>query len=228
MDAMTIYSAIDPFLIAPYRWFASSELSFWIGTAVLAIVCLVVGELALTLVYMTNRTYYAGLNKKMVRMHNVSIQAICSKDKAIFKAANTWANEYFGKVFFSQAALFGVSIWGLPFAMGWLQTRFEGITIYSIPYFGQPLGYTFVMLTCYIALRFGLSKIRSRIPVLSWLERIRLEDAKSAGIMQSWSDIGNDAPASGGEGRPVKTLVLSATNGSTLIEDDPTLLTTVS
>lgn len=209
MDSAALFQAVDALLIYPYRLFGSAHAGLWLGTAVLSIWCIILGELALTAIYLFNRDYYTRLNQKMVRMHNISIQAILQKDKENFKAANRWANEYFGKVFFAHAALFAVSIWPLPFAMGWMQTRFEGIDIYTIPYFDLPLGYTFVMLTCYIALRFTLGKLRTRIPLLRRVEQMRIDDAATAGMPRSWADLGVEKPNVTTDENGKRTLILS-------------------
>ncbi len=192
MDLHSLYLLADAILIAPFRWFDSAHLSFWCGSIVLALWCLFWGELTLSLIYLTNRRYYAALNAKMVRMHNISIKAILSKDKTAFKAANKWANEYFGKLFFSQAAVFAVSIWPLPFAMAWLQTRFEGIPVHTVPYTSVSLGYSFVLLVCYIVLRYGLSRVRHKLPLLRTVEAMRKEDSREAGEMRSWGDLGKE------------------------------------
>ncbi|UZP66101.1 hypothetical protein N1030_10745 [Desulfovibrio mangrovi] len=213
MDLTSLYLAADAILIAPYRWFASATAGMWAGTSILSIWAIIAGELALTLIYLTNRSYYASLNTKMVKMHNLSIEAIQCKDKESFKATNKWANEYFGKMFFSHAALFAVSIWPLPFALGWMQTRFEGITIHTVPYFETPLGYQFVMLTCYILLRLAFSKVRAHVPLLRRVDRMRKEDSNSAGKMRSWAELGASAQRVGTE----RTLVLSPV-GNTVIE----------
>ncbi|MFV0350031.1 MAG: hypothetical protein ACK5JO_15770 [Halodesulfovibrio sp.] len=213
MDFTSLYLTADAFFIAPYRWFSSAELGMWVGTSILSIWAIIAGELALTFIYLTNRAYYASLNTKMVRMHNLSIAAIQCKDKESFKATNKWANEYFGKMFFSHAALFAVSIWPLPFALGWMQTRFEGITIHTVPYFETPLGYQFVMLTCYIVLRLTFSKVRKHVPLLKRVDRMRKEDSDSAGKMRSWAELGAPVRKDGSQ----RTLVLSSA-GNTVIE----------
>ncbi|GFM37939.1 hypothetical protein [Desulfovibrio psychrotolerans] len=194
MDFSSLLQMVDPVLIAPYRWLEPAEAGFWLGTAILSLWILLVGEIFLSLVYLCNRRHYASLSTKMVHMHNLSVEAIVSKDKASYKATNKFANDYFGKYFFSQAALFSVSILPLPFAMAWLQSRFEGIAVHTVPYFDKPLGYTFVVLACYIPLRYGLSRIRQHIPLLRRVARMRTEDAKAIEPMRHWSDLFGQKP----------------------------------
>ncbi len=187
MTWTTILSIIDPVLIAPYRIFSGSpDLSFWFGTMILATGCIVLGEASMALVYLINRKYYARLNREMIRMHNISVDAIKQKNKSVYKSANSWANEYFGKVFFAQAALFAVSLWPLPFALGWMQERFSGITIATIPGIGWDLEYPFAMIGGYIVLRILFSRIRHRIPLFSRIAAMHKEDAELSETMTSW------------------------------------------
>lgn len=216
MDMQSIFFALDPFFIAPYRWISNPEVAVWMGSLVLSLWCIFAGEISSIFIYHVNRAYYAKLNEKMVRMHNLSIEAIKQKDKANFKAANTWANEYFGKVFFAQAAFFAVSLWPVPFALGWMQTRFTGVDIVSVPMLSLDfsrfsftnlstdfissttlsLGYAFVLLTCYIAMRYALYKTRKYIPLLRNIEAMREEDAKLINQVKSWDELNHSVSAS--------------------------------
>lgn len=181
-------SYLDPVLIAPYRLFSSSpDPAFWFGTLVLALECIVLGEACMALVYVFNRGYYARLNKEMIRMHNISVDAIKQKNKSVYKSANSWANEYFGKVFFAQAALFAVSLWPLPFALGWMQHRFAGITIATIPGLGWELEYPFALIGGYIVLRFLFSRIKHKLPLFARIEAMHKEDAQLSGTLTSWN-----------------------------------------
>lgn len=191
----SVYPIIDSILIAPYRLGLPALASFWLGSAVLAFWCTLGGELSMTLTYIWNREYYTDLNRKMTRMHNISVEAVRHKEKETFKSANKWANEYFGKVFFSHAALFAVSLWPVPFAMGWLQSRFAGIDIHTVPYIDFGLGYPFVFILSYILVRFNFSKVRCYIPFLKKIDEMKAEDAEKAGQMTSWSELGTQAPA---------------------------------
>lgn len=188
MSWTALYSILDTFLIAPYRLFETTpDLAFWFGTGVLALFCVLFGEISMSLVYLVNRRYYASLNTNMVRMHNISVSAIKQKDKLSYKAANTWANEYFGKVFFAQASLFAVSLWPAPFALAWLQERFAGITITTVPWIDWQLEYPFAFISAYIVLRVGFSRIKPYLPWFAQLTTMHKEDAQQSGELASWN-----------------------------------------
>lgn len=205
IDFNSVYSVIDTILITPYRIGLPSLAAFWFGTALIALWCTLAGEFSMTVTYIWNREYYTDLNRKMTRMHNISIEAVRHKEKDTFKSANKWANEYFGKVFFSHAALFAVSLWPVPFAMGWMQERFAGIIIHTVPYIDFGLAYPFVFILSYIIVRYGFSKVRSYVPFLKKIDNMRAEDAVKAGEMTSWSEL---AP----EGQKNVETKISATN----------------
>ena len=188
MTWTTLYFILDSFLIAPYRLLgALPDIAFWFGTGVTACICVILGEASMGLVYLVNRGYYASLNTKMVRMHNISVSAIKQKNKSVYKDANSWANEYFGKVFFAQASLFAVSLWPAPFALAWMQQRFAGITILTVPGIDWSLEYPFAFISAYILLRVGFSRIKKYLPCFSQLETMHREDAKQSGELDPWN-----------------------------------------
>ncbi len=164
MDLVTsAYLWLDAALIAPFRLVPQPILGFCLGVAVLALLCLLLGELTLGLAFLWNRNHYRQQNREMVRMHNLSLRALAAQDKASYLASNKLANEGFGKVFFAQTALFSASLWPLPFALGWLATRFTGVPM-PLPVPGWELGYGIVFIVMYIVLRYGFVKVRSRLP----------------------------------------------------------------
>ncbi|MBG0774825.1 MAG: hypothetical protein H0S85_00130 [Desulfovibrionaceae bacterium] len=200
MDILSsLYIALDTALIAPYRLTGSSVAGFWLGTAVLDVWCVLLGELTMAGVYLWNWRHYDSQNRAMVRMHNISVRAIAMGDKTAYKAGNKLANEEFGKCFFAQMALFATSLWPMPFALGWLATRFSGVDIHLAGSFD--VGYAFVCIGLYIPLRIAFSRVKTR---LSLFRRVaeKMECAADAGKdMVSWSDIGaSDAPE--GAGKP--------------------------
>lgn len=171
-----LYLILDALLIAPYRVLSPAVAGFYLGTFCLTLYCLVLGEISLAAVYVWNREHYANQTREMVRMHNLSIQAIKNKDKESFKATNKVANDYFGKSFFARAALFSVSIWPVPFALGWLDIRFTGIDIHQVPFLGNNLRYPFIFIALYIIVRFTFSKIRPKVPFLGKVARMMQQD----------------------------------------------------
>ena len=183
-----LFAALDPFLIFPYRIPDSSMTGFLLGTALLALTCVVLGRACMDLAYLWNRNHYESQSAEMVRMHNLSIKAIAARDKKSYKAANTLANESFGKEFFSRAALYAVSIWPVPFALGWMATRFSEVR-FPLPGFQLDLGYTFVFIGLYIVLRILFSRLSVRLPLFSRAGALARESGRNRERMMSWTEL---------------------------------------
>lgn len=182
-----VYPYVDAALIFFYRLPGHSAAGFYLGTLVLCMAAVVVGEATYILAYMLNRRHYEAGQDEMVHMHNLSIRAIAAKDKASYKAANSLANESFGKSFFSQAALFCASLWPVPFLLGWMSLRFRDV---GVPFFGLSVSYVAVFLPTYILCRFGFSKIKGRLPFFSKAQASMRQTAEKREKTLSWADLG--------------------------------------
>lgn len=152
-----LYHFFDPLLVFFYRLPEDSHVGFYAGTFVLVILCLLTGKLTMALVQRVNRTFYDEQQNKMINMHDLSIKAISAKDKKSYIAINSLANEYFAKVFFSRAALFGISLWPVPFVLGWMATRFSSVGI-KVPFSSYSTDYLSIFLSLYIISRVLLRK----------------------------------------------------------------------
>ena len=180
---------LDPWLIQPFRWLDAPMPAFLLGIFALSLVCVFLGDIASLGVLRLNRKVFGGYIKDMVHHHELSITAAKTGSKENFKAVNRQAHDAFGKYFFSQAAVFTSSIWPVPFALAWLDIRFQGVLI-KLPLVDFEANYVFFFLPLYILARFLYSRTIGRIP---WYLRVR-----AAAIL----DLGGEAgrSASGGEG----------------------------
>ena len=156
-----IEQVINAILIQPYRVFDNPLPAFWFGTACLALLCVIIGNLTGAILYKLNKKHYEAQNNELDRLHTLSIRAANTGNKETFKAVNSLAHESFGKNFFTGVALFSATLWPLPFALGWMSERFADITVHTVPWINKDLGYTFVMLSCYIGIRLLYSRLRS-------------------------------------------------------------------
>jgi hypothetical protein len=178
----------DALCIAPYRLVGDPVIGFYLGTLVLALACLFCGKISQDMVWLWNRRHYEREEGEMIRMHNLSVTAIEAGDKAAYKAANREANEAFGKSFFAGAALFSVSVWPVPFALGWLDGRFSGVDVPLLP--GHTVRYNAVFLGFYILARLAMWPLWRRLPLLGRVERRRLEAGARMAKLRRWSDLG--------------------------------------
>ncbi len=146
-------SFFDSILIAPFRLFADPLVGFCFGCAVLALGCVLLGRLTVAGLVRAGRGHYDRLASEVRDSHELSMKALRAGDKAAYLAVNGMAHERFGKHFFAGAALGTSSLWPVPFALGWLAGRFEGIELFRLPLLARPAGYPFVFIGLYIVIR---------------------------------------------------------------------------
>ncbi len=144
---------LDVILIAPFRWPNEAHLGFWLGCGMLALYCALLGKGIYTLFWNVHGKYYGTMHNDVQHYHKVSMHALHAGNKEVYFAANKLAHEHFGKHFFARASVSMASLVPVPFALAWLSLRFEGITLYTIPFTQVHMGYVFVFLVCYICVR---------------------------------------------------------------------------
>lgn len=188
----TLYIYIDRFLIGFFRISDIPIFGYLIGTAILSLACVVLGQFTLSLAYRTNRTNLKSNNNEMVRMHNLSIYALLAKNKKAYKSCNKEANDAFGKYFFAQIALGISSLWPIPFALAWMQTRFDGVDFllpFALPGVGQAVGYTFTFIPMYVLVYILFGKIKHRLPYFKREHEFLKADVNDTEKMLSISDL---------------------------------------
>ncbi len=156
---LTIPTWLDAFLIAPFRWPSAAEVGFWLGCAVLALYCIGIGKIIHTSLQKLHEKYYTAMQDDMQHYHSISMKALHLGNKEAYFAANKMAHEKFGKHFFARASISMASLVPVPFALAWLSLRFEGLSLYTLPFSELSMGYVFVFLTCYIVLRITWAKV---------------------------------------------------------------------
>ena len=156
-------------------------LGYYLGCVVLAIACVILGQLTIATVFYWNQRFIDRDNRQMIHFHNLSIMALISKDKTAFKNCNKAANDLFGKVFFSQIALSASSLWPIAFAAGWLQSRFQNVQFplpWSLPIIGDHVGFMFTFLPIYILVYILFGNIKKRLPLFrSIFKRLAVYDS---------------------------------------------------
>ncbi|SHO47847.1 hypothetical protein [Desulfopila aestuarii] len=165
----TITSALlllDPWLIAPFRWLPSASAGYLLGTVILALYCILLGDLSASLVTFINKKYIRKMQAKMDHNHELSETALKLGDKESFKAVNKQGLDAFGHSFSLGAAIFCVSIWPMPFALAWLSLRFVDAPLelpFHLPFLGNTVEYFPSFLLVYIATRMLYSAIMGRM-----------------------------------------------------------------
>jgi len=183
---------IDAFLIFFFRIPDSAAVGFYVGCACLAAMIVFVGDISQALAHRFNLSHFQSQTRDMVHLHNLSIKALRQGDKENYTAANKLANDTFGKSFFTRAALFTVSIWPLPFAMGWLAERFQGVDI-PLPLLEKTVGYNAIFLPVYILTRIAYSRIKPKISFLRRLDPALGPPPEDQEEPIPWLDVINEA-----------------------------------
>lgn len=160
MEAIDL--ALDPFLILPYRLLSDPVWGWWLGTWVVVLLCISLGELTLRLGRHLNRASLTELEGQSRKMQDGSMQALRQGDKTSYKAMNKLANEAFGRGFFLKAAMGMASLWPAFLAAGWLQARFQGFVI-PLPGLGLGLGWLPAFVSLYVLSRLAWGWCRRRL-----------------------------------------------------------------
>lgn len=160
------YHHVDSALIALFRLVDTPIFAFFIGIALMSLLCILIGRATLALTMRINRSHIAAGDRKMRQMHNLSIKALAYKDKIAYKSCNKEANDAFGKMFFLQIALGISSLWPVPFALDWLQYRFMDVRFelpFTLPVFGDTVGFMFSFIPMYILVYILFGKVKAHL-----------------------------------------------------------------
>jgi hypothetical protein len=205
------FVALDPYVIWAFRLVDGPWAGFLLGSLLLNLACVVLGDITSILARRLNRKVYGAYHDEMVRHHNLSVKALQNANKDAYKAVNKQANDAFGKYFFSQAGAFTLSIWPLPFALAWMEMRFGGIPLdlpFAIPGVGQSVFYQFFFIPIYIAVRISYGKLMRRVTayqrVLHWTRHGDGTEMLSFVDLLKPSPEQDDAPAPKGDGQDAK------------------------
>jgi hypothetical protein len=165
MEMSSLFLYLDPYLIWFYRLTGHAWLDFFLGTFVLASHALILGEITVSLVFLAARKRLEHTAAEADRYQALSIEALKAGNKPAYDAANTMANEAFGKSFFLQMTLSAAFLWPIPFALAWMQHRFQEVE-FPLPFLGISMGYIAPFIVLYIAGYQIFKRLRRRLPFL--------------------------------------------------------------
>jgi hypothetical protein len=172
----TLASSVDSHLILLYRTTPNPLLAYLIGTFLLTFLCVIIGELSVSLAIRFNRRYLNQMTEEMTRKEKLSIAAYEAGDRESYKTLNKEATDVWGKRFFTMVAYSAGILWPIPFALAWMQTRFHGIDFplawpLSIV-FGETVGYTFTFIPLYILCRILFKYMRPWLPYFRGVQKL--------------------------------------------------------
>ncbi len=171
-----IYVATDVFLIVFYRLTDIPILNFMIGTFNLAFLCVIIGELSVSLALKFNKRYVDSMTAEMLEKERLSMVAYQAGDKESYKALNKEATDVWGKSFFTMVAHSAGILWPLPFAIGWLGSRFAEVDfLVAAPFsllFKNGVGYAFTFIPMYILARILFKYMRPYLPYFRGVQKM--------------------------------------------------------
>lgn len=174
MDPFIYYA--DSFLIFFYRIIGHPVIDYFIGTSVLAFLCVLIGEFTVSLALKYNKPYIDKMNAEMRAKEKLSIKAYEAGDKTGYSALNKEATDVWGKHFFTMAAYSAGILWPIPFALGWMQTRFYEVDfLLGVPFsliFGNSVSYLFSFIPLYILCRILFKYMRPRLPYFNRVQKL--------------------------------------------------------
>jgi hypothetical protein len=155
--------AIDTFLIFFYRLPEIPIIGYFTGTSVLIGICILIGEGASSFAVRFNQKYMDELNHRISKKEKLSLKAYGDGEKTAYRALNKEATDAWGKQFFTLFAYSAGKLFPVPFALGWMQSRFSEVEFllpFPLPLLGNTVGYTFTFIPLYILLYMMFKKIR--------------------------------------------------------------------
>ncbi len=149
MEMPPLFQWIDPYLIWCYRITGHALADFLLGTSVVAVLALLVGEFTSFLASFLVRRRYREVAGEAKQYQDLSMEALKAGDRPAYEAANQVANEAFNKSFFMQIALSATFFWPVCLSLGWMQYRFLEVE-FPLPFVGFSMGYIGVFILLYV------------------------------------------------------------------------------
>ena len=162
---------LDPILIIFYRLTGHPLVDYYLGTFLLALLTVLVGELTISIVFRINKAHLDKLNARVEKMKRLSEEALNLADEKAYRAINKEGNDAFGHLFFNKFGLSAASLWPIFFALAWMQERFAEIAL-PIPWIGWEINYFFFFLLCYILARIFFGRVKRHLPYFKGMHRM--------------------------------------------------------
>jgi hypothetical protein len=180
----SFYRAVDPLLIVFYRVTGVPIIDYFIGTFVLAFITVVIGEICVSMAIKINRSHIDNLKHEVTRKEQLAISAYAAGDQPGYKALNREATDVWGRQFFIMAAYSCGILWPIPFALGWMQTRFQDVEFlvgFPMSLIGvDTVGYLFSFFPLYVASRIIFKYMRPWLPYFRGIQKMLTEQPEAS------------------------------------------------
>ena len=149
MDALLLF---DRYFIELYRVTGNPLADYFIGTFMLAVITVLIGDATVMILKRVNRRHIEHLDNELSQKHRLSLEAKLSGDEISYRDLNREANDAFGRVFFNMFTFSAASLWSVFVVLAWMQTRFMSIE-FRMPILNSSVGYVFTFILLYILAR---------------------------------------------------------------------------
>jgi hypothetical protein len=158
-----MWTLLDPYVSRLYGLTGVDAIDGLMGTFLLAMVVVIIGELTLSLVFRANRKHLDRLNSDLARFSELSQEALRRGDERSYKALNKQANDAYGHVFFNKFGLSAAALWPIFFALDWMQPHFSESGV-PLPFTSAGVNYVVVFLICYVLARLVFGRFKRHLP----------------------------------------------------------------
>ena len=171
-----IFRAADPYMSRLFALTGDPVFDFFIGSIVLAMGCVVVGEFTLSLAIQWNLRHIQALKQEIRLRESQSVHAYRMGDRTSYQALNRAANDAWGRHFFNMTAYSAGALWPVPFALAWMQIHFAQTRfLLAFPLslaFGDTVGFAFSFIPIYILCRVLFGRLHPWLPYFKSVHRM--------------------------------------------------------
>ena len=151
-----ILSGLDAWLIAPFRWFESPEVGFFLGIFALALQSVVIGHALMSVMGRMQQSVMLKHHAEAERRSELAMQALQVQDKTAYLAQNRLAKDAYGHAMALGVGKITASLCPAVGALAWLDMRFRGVPLelpFALPGVGDSVFYPFYFIPAYILVR---------------------------------------------------------------------------
>ena len=183
---------LDRVFLPFYRLVEDPILAYFLGTFILAALCVVIGELLVGLAVYLNRHHVQKLTRDLIHWNNLAVEAVRKGNSDAYHTFNHEANEVYGKLFFLSIAHSAACLVPIPFVLAWMQMRFGSVEFllpFAVPGIGSSVNYVFTFVILYLPAYWLFKKVKRHLPLFSRIEEIIEESGKAVQEMKSLADV---------------------------------------
>ncbi len=160
----TLLAFLDRLLSPLYHLVAAPVPAFFIGTFLLALICVLLGEFLSDLTRRLHESHLRQLKEELAYLQEAAILAAKQGEKERYHERNRQAGRIYVRLAFLQGLPTLATFLPAGLALSWLDYRFASLKLplpFSLPLGGDTVGYLFPFGLFYLLLRGGLYLWRS-------------------------------------------------------------------